>query len=251
MTNSVDVFDWMNDDELNEFISTGDPADAYPHEYKEQPENQGKLVWLSGAPGLGKSTSGLLLGEKAGYVYYEADAFMNHMNPYVSLDAAEPSLAMMSQKFLKGVPQDRIDVVADAMTNMADMCEGRDYNHEKAAKFFIFMCKDIAREQKRIGGDFAIAHAVPTREFRDHIKDQLGEKIFFAVLHMNKEDQFARLKARHGEEFEASEMMSKMYDLYEPAADDEHNAIHVLITKEMTREDVVEKIIRFLNDHCK
>ena len=175
MTNSVDVFDWMNDDELNEFISTGDPADAYPHEYKEQPENQGKLVWLSGAPGLGKSTSGLLLGEKAGYVYYEADAFMNHMNPYVSLDAAEPSLAMMSQKFLKGVPQDRIDVVADAMTNMADMCEGRDYNHEKAAKFFIFMCKDIAREQKRIGGDFAIAHAVPTREFRDHIKDQLGE----------------------------------------------------------------------------
>jgi len=101
MTNSTDVFEWMSDDELNEFISTGDPADAYPHENKEQPENQEKLVWLSGAPGLGKSTSGLLLGKKAWYVYYEADAFMNHMNPYVSLNAAEPSLAMMSQNFLK------------------------------------------------------------------------------------------------------------------------------------------------------
>merc|ERR1719189_1178360 len=76
------------------------------HEYKEQPENQGKLVWLSGAPGLGKSTSGMLLGRKAGYVYYEADAFMQHLNPYVSTDVEEPTLAMMTQNFLKGVPQE-------------------------------------------------------------------------------------------------------------------------------------------------
>jgi len=251
MTNCVDVFELMSDNELNEFISTGDPADSYPHGYKVQPENQGKLVWLSGAPGLGKSTSGLLLGKKAGYVYYEADAFMTHMNPYVPLDVAEPTLAMMSQKFLKGVPQDRIDVAADAVSNMVDLCEGRKYDYEKADTFFTYMCKDITREQKRIGGDFAIVHAVPTREFRDLIRSQLGENLIFAVLHMSRDDQLARVKARHGEEFEALQSFDKMYDMFEPAADDEPNAIHVLVTKEMTRDDVVEKILRLLKDHCK
>merc|ERR1719384_2114017 len=103
----------MSDEEFDKFISSGDPADAYPHPYKVQPENQGKLIWLSGAPGLGKSTSAMLLGKNAGYVYYEADSFMNNMNPYVSTDVDEPTLAMMSQKFLKGVPQERIDIVAE------------------------------------------------------------------------------------------------------------------------------------------
>ena len=61
----------------------------------------GKIIWLSGPPGAGKSTSGLLLAKKYGYVYYEADGFMFGVNPYVPLDATEPSLATMSQPPLK------------------------------------------------------------------------------------------------------------------------------------------------------
>ena len=68
---------------------------------------------------------------------------------------------------------------------------------------------------------------------------------------MSKDDQLARLKARHGEANDMFEMLGKMYDIFEPAGDDEPNAIHVLITKEMTRDDVVEKILRLLKDHCK
>ena len=251
MTNCVDVFNWMSEEELAEFVSTGDPVDAYPHEYKEQPENQGKLVWLSGAPGLGKSTSGLLLAKKADYVYYEADAFLHHVNPYVPLDVAEPSLATATQNFMKGVSQERIDVVADTLPGLLDLCQGKEYDFEKTAEFYTFLCKDIAREHKRIGGDFAIANAVPTRKFRDHIRSELGENLVFAVLHMSKDDQRARIKGRHGDQNEATEMFDKVYDVFEPAAEDEPNAIHVLVTKEMTREDVAEKILRLLNDHCK
>ena len=89
--------------------------------YKVQPENQGilfkcnsqmimklcgafligKIIWLSGPPGAGKSTSGLFLAKKYGYVYYEADGYMFSVNPYIPLDSAEPSMATMSQPPLK------------------------------------------------------------------------------------------------------------------------------------------------------
>ena len=49
--------------------------EAPSHPYKEQPERLGKVLWITGAPGLGKSTSAQLLSRNAGYVYYEADCF--------------------------------------------------------------------------------------------------------------------------------------------------------------------------------
>jgi len=249
MSHSVDTFEWMSDDEYAELINSGDPCDAYPHEYKIQPENQGKLLWLSGAPGLGKSTSGMLLGRKAGYVYYEADAFIGHTNPYVSTDVEEPTLAMMSQNFLKGVPQERIDAIADGEHDMLAMMEGKEYDFDSATNWYTFMCKDIAREQKRIGGDFAVAQAVPTRKLRDHIRKELGPNLIFVVMHMNKEDQYERVKARHGDEDSIVEMLAKIHEVFEPAGDDEQNAIHLLVTKDMTRDDVVDKVIRLVNDY--
>ena len=69
--------------------------------YKIQPENQGKLVWLSGPPGAGKSTTGGLLGKNHGYIYYEADCFGMFVNPFVNINVNEPTLEMMKQKPLK------------------------------------------------------------------------------------------------------------------------------------------------------
>ena len=59
-----------SDDELAEILDSGDSAYAYPHHYKEQPGMKGKLLWLSGAPGLGKSTSAMLLARKSNYVCF-------------------------------------------------------------------------------------------------------------------------------------------------------------------------------------
>ena len=251
MTNSVDFFEWMSDEEYTALIDSGDPVDAYPHPYKVQPENQGKLLWLSGAPGLGKSTCGLLLARNEGYVYYEADAFMGHLNPYVPVDVDEPSLATLTQNALKGVPQDRIDVVTEAMDHMIALMKGKEYDFDKAASFYTAMSKDIAREQKRIGGDFVIAQAVPTRAFRDHIRAQLGPNLIFVVLHMSKEDQTARIKRRHGDTDGFTDIFSEIYSTFEPAGEDEPNAIHVLVTNDMTRDDVVEKILRLVKDYSK
>ena len=102
----------------------GDPHDAPSNHYKIEPENMGKLLWLSGAPGLGKSTSGLYLSRKAGYVYYEADAFGGHLNPYIPPNVAEPSLATMKQRPLKGVPKERLDAVNNNINECMKMIVG-------------------------------------------------------------------------------------------------------------------------------
>ena len=69
--------------------------------FQIQPENQGKLVWLSGPPGAGKSTTGALMGKEHGFVYFEADCSMNGLNPFVSVDCENPTLAAFRQAPLK------------------------------------------------------------------------------------------------------------------------------------------------------
>ena len=58
-------------DEADEIdADEGDPIDAPPGPYKIQPEYQGRLVWLTGPPGTGKSTTAQLLGRLKGRKMY-------------------------------------------------------------------------------------------------------------------------------------------------------------------------------------
>ena len=66
-----------------------------------QPGKKGRIFWLSGPPGAGKSTICQLLGRKEGFVYYEADAMMTFSNPFVPTNVDSPSLAHVQQKSLK------------------------------------------------------------------------------------------------------------------------------------------------------
>ena len=251
IANAIDRFQWESEESIMAFKETGDSADAPPCNYKLQPDKLGNFLFISGAPGLGKSTTGFQLSKKAGYVYYEGDCFFGMVNPYICTeDEDEPSLAGFSkQKFLKGVPQERLDANAGAEADFQALVEGREYDPKNIEAMYALFCKDIEKERKRIGGDWAIAQAVPTRSFRDHIRKCLGPDLMFVVLHMTREDQEARIKARHGtENSSVNDMLLKCYDVYEPAGEDEPNTLDVLVTPEMTRDDVVNKILDMLKN---
>ena len=49
------------------------------------------------------------------------------------------------------------------------------------------MGKDIARQKVRLGGDFAVAQAVVTRESREILRQLMGPDLVFIVLNLTKE----------------------------------------------------------------
>ena len=63
----LNTFDWMTEEDLRAAIEAeSDPISAPPGHYTVQPERQGRLLWITGPPGLGKSTSAQLLSREKG-----------------------------------------------------------------------------------------------------------------------------------------------------------------------------------------
>ena len=125
-----------------------------------------------------------------------------------------------------------------------------DIDWDSAKPFLANMAKDILVQKQRLGGDFAVAHAVTSRDMRDHIRTILPDCIFI-VLSMTDETQRKRIKERHGEGSESvSEHLVKMHQLYEKPGDGEKNTYNVDITEDMTRKDVFNKVMETLKENC-
>ena len=106
---------------------------------------------------MGKSTSAQMLGRDHGYVYYEADCFSSLKNPYVSLDVANPTMAQMTQKVLRGPGAEERKAMIQRTNLVQDVMSGREFSTERMLEFYEYLALDIRREKERIGGDFAIA----------------------------------------------------------------------------------------------
>merc|ERR1719309_127103 len=239
---------WVTEEEIDEIENEGDPIDAPPGPYKIQPEYQGKLLWLTGPPGLGKSTSAQLLGRNHGYVYYEADCFGSCRNPYISPNVENPSMAQISQKPLKGEGiAERREICKKIMEFFDQLIEGKETNKELLKTYYKAQCDDILQERKRIGGDWAIAAVTLTREVRDLVRANLGTDLLFVILSMNMDDVRKRVKERHHGDDSAVELMAPIHNLCEPIEPDEDNVVGVTITPEMSKEEVVNKILKLVS----
>ena len=147
---------------------------------------------------MGKSTSAQILAKEDGYVYYEADCFALLRNPYVSLDAKDASMAQLKQKVLKGPgDKERQELANEVVKITGQVMSGQPYDKELFKKYYQAMAEDIKREKARIGGSFAVAHVVLTRELRDCLRDILGPDLVIINLTMSDEDRKKRILARH------------------------------------------------------
>ena len=107
--------------------------------------------------------------------------------------------------------------------------------------------------KKRLGGNFVVAQAVPTREFRDCMKEVFGPQATFVAIRLSKETNQKRIEARHpgGDEETRKkmvEMMNGIYETYEDAQPGEENCITVHVEPEDSREDVMNKILKSVDE---
>ena len=203
---------WITDEEAEQMAKDGDPIDAPPNQYKVEPERQGRLIWITGPPGLGKSTSAQLLSREHGYVYYESDCFFGLKNPYIPPDVENPSLAQVKQRKLVGEGvSERMKICNEAVKQGRLRMAGKEYDRAAEDAIYREMCKDIARERARIGGDWAIATVLDSPHIRDivrlvfssqsplsvFVRGELGPELEIVVLSMTLEEQKARIRGRH------------------------------------------------------
>ena len=166
---------WITDEEAEQMANSGDSISAPSSHYKVEPERQGRLIWITGPPGLGKSTSAQLLSREKGFVFYESDCFFGLKNPYIPPDVDNPSLAQVKQKRLVGEgAEERKKVIAKVTPEYKKMVKGEAYNVEVLEEGMRENFRDVARERARLGGDWAIAGVLFTSKMR-----QMARFVFY------------------------------------------------------------------------
>ena len=118
-------------------------------------------------PGLGKSTLAQLLSREHGFVYYECDCFLGCRNPYIPPDVENPTLAQGKQKKLIGEGAEERERLTEKISNvMKAIFKGEKWDIGVWEFAVRELCKNIARERARLGGDWAIAGVLFTPRLR-------------------------------------------------------------------------------------
>ena len=168
----------------------------------------GKIIWFTGAPGMGKSTTAQLLARSHGYVYYEADCFGSIRNPFVPLEAEDPSMAQFKQKNLRGPGLEErkaaIDRSKDTWTNCLS---GKDYDAEQMNEYYRVMALDIAKQKERIGGDWAVASILVSKGVRSFLRSVLGPELVILCLTMSDSERRERILQRHAGDANSADWM--------------------------------------------
>ena len=120
---------------------------------------------------------------------------------------------------------------------------------EKLQPMLDLLAKDIIHQRKRLGGNMVIAQAINSQKQRERMRELIGPDLVFMVLNMTRQSQVERLKKRHAGSIPDSflEVMIKYAELCEPAGEDEPNTFNVIITGNMSKEDVVKEILKIAN----
>ena len=205
----------------------------------------GKILWVSGRSGSGKSTVGALLGETYGFTHYEADAFMFHHDPF-----SGPMYKPGEKPVLPGVSREQKNICKRVVTEgYMPLVSGRGKPKFKIfSEFYNLLCKNILEERKtRCSHNkcpWAVTNALYTRECRDYIRKKLGNDSL-VIISLNIPDELAvsRMASRAGVPESAKHNFKKYLHGYEAVAEDEPNTYEINIHGDMRPDDVCRLIL--------
>ena len=126
------------------------------------------------------------------------------------------------------------------------------------------MCEDIKQQRARLGGNWAVAALMDTKEFRafartklpevKHLKYKITmdlhvEQVVFVVLEMSLTDQAARLAARQPGDEAGQAQLQAVYALCEPAGSGEEGAVSVTVQPGDTVQQVADRILELVKNN--
>ena len=246
------VIELMDEEEKKKLKDYQDPAENPSNTYTPQPAKVGKLIWISGPSGMGKTTTARILQEEEGFVNYEGDCFIMGCNPY--LGASEKGFSELGTKVLSGIPKQRVDICQDVLDKgYAELLEGNYVDPKIWETFYNLICKDVRREREKLGGRWVVNQALYTRYARDLIRRNFGDDLTIVALESGEEKlQVDRISSRMLGEGEVSEeaMEATREQLtkycgssYENVSEDEPNTCVVTVTKSMTPSEVAKQVL--------
>jgi len=245
------VMELMDDEAKKNLIVEQDPADDPPNTYKKS--EMGKIIWISGLSGMGKTTTAKLLQEKEGFVNYEGDCFLHGLNPYVG--AAPEGSSFFGTRPLSGMSQKRKDICKTALEEgYMEVMKGNPVDPKIWEDMYDLLCEDILKGRAKIGGNWIVGQAVYTRASRDFIRNKLGSDLTMVVLESAEKDlQLHRLATRvldlGTEEYSkeareaAEKRVEKLVGGMEPVEKDEPRTFSIKITKAMTPDNVAKQVM--------
>lgn len=246
---------WMDIKTFEEIKEDTDPCDAYPCDYLPNSDYQGKLLWISGVTGIGKSTVSLNLKNEYDYVLYEGDCFAAGFNPYVG--SAPKATTPHGTRKLSGIPEERTLVCQRFQEESIKKSKmGCPVDADVSKQFYELMCDDISNERLKYGGNWVINHGLYTKLAREVVKQKLGSNLQLIVLEMSSEHQAKRFIKNNPNHSKISDedIYKKMLEEkrsqieisrrgYESVDKSEANVLEVAVTDEMTVQDISKRII--------
>jgi len=220
-----------------------EPVSAPNVPYPLRPGKVGKIAFLSGPPGSGKSTISGIIAKKEKWIYYEGDGFFLGFNPYVFPNESQVEARSDKPALIGPGMAERGGALVQFLINQHQLGLNQTNNRRPTDHYYNLMAEDIKTERNRVGGDWIVAFAIDKRLDRDIFRKVLGEDLIFVVLDISLDLVKERLKGRGKGEDELANDHWK----YEPASEDEPNTIGFEIIKSRSKEENAQAVLDLIN----
>lgn len=212
----------------------------------------GRLVFVSGHSGAGKTTLAEGLKKHHGFVHFDGESWMCGLDP-IAESAVTPTAEMLTQ-----VSPERSALAKDMAANCYNkISAGEEPAHSAYENFYGAMLTDVRACRAEIDGrDMVISHAPYLRIMRDYCRAELGEELTVLVINApvallqdrvkKRLETFAAAQGKSLEEFimhgnipgkdtfeeRMQAMMANIRGLSEAVTQEEPNTFELMVTSD-------------------
>jgi len=219
-----------------------EPVSAPKVPYPLRPGQLGRLVFLSGPPGSGKSTIAGIIAKNEKWVFYEGDGFFLGFNPYVFPNESQVEARSEKPALIGPGMAARGGALVGFLINQYQMSQNETTHRGPTDYYYKLMAENIKSERERVGGDWIVAFALKKRLDRDIFREVLGPELLSIVLDISLELVIERLQGRgEGEDALAAEHWQ-----HQPAGKDEPRTIGFEIIKSRSKQENAAAVLELI-----